>query len=66
MEDEMNSSDDLEKLIIGNKPVQCEFCGGKLFYTGSGKYKCSSCGCIVMDDFGKVKEFLEKTGQHQP
>ena len=45
-----------------NRPIQCEECHGKLFYTGSGKYNCADCGHEMMDDFGKVKAFLEKNG----
>lgn len=58
----MRGKNDLEKLIIGNKPVECELCGGKMFYLGGGKYKCKSCGYETLDDFGKVKEFLEANG----
>lgn len=53
---------DLEKLIISNKPIVCEACGGKLFYVGSGSYECNSCGLKVYDDFGKVKHYLEEHG----
>lgn len=53
---------DLEKLIIDNKPVQCEKCKGKMFYVHSGMYKCNDCGYEVLDDFGKVKQFLEANG----
>lgn len=53
---------DLEKLLISNKPVMCEKCKGKLFYKGGGRYECGSCDYSVLDDFGKVKEFLELNG----
>ncbi|MBQ9118800.1 MAG: hypothetical protein IJY09_01945 [Lachnospiraceae bacterium] len=53
---------DLEKLLIDNKPIRCEQCGGKLFHIGSGKYQCEKCEHTVSDDFGKVKEFLETHG----
>lgn len=55
-------SNDLEKLLIGNKPVVCEKCKGKLFYKGGGRYECSSCDAFVLDDFGKIKAFLEENG----
>ncbi len=58
----MNTVYDLEKLIIGNKPVICENCQGKMFYVSSGKYECRLCGHIVLDDFGKVKQYLEDYG----
>lgn len=52
---------DLEKLLISNKPVRCE-CGGKLFHIGGGQYECHTCKNITMDDFGKVKAFLDENG----
>lgn len=52
----------LEKVLISNKPVRCEKCQGKLFHIGGGKYQCEKCENIVMDDFGKVKHFLEENG----
>ena len=53
---------DLERMILENKPVICEKCKGKLFFSGGGRYKCQDCGNEVLDDFGKVKEFLEENG----
>ena len=50
---------DIEKLLLTNKPTKCE-CGGKLFHIGGGKYECEKCGNLVLDDFGKVKQFLEE------
>ncbi|MBO5354140.1 MAG: hypothetical protein J6J42_09755 [Lachnospiraceae bacterium] len=52
----------LENVFLANRPVACKICNGKLFYIGSGKYKCASCETEVYDDFGKVKEFLELNG----
>ena len=52
---------DIEKLLLTNKPTKCE-CGGKLFHIGGGKYECEKCGNLVLDDFGKVKQFLEENG----
>ena len=53
---------ELEKLIIENKPVVCELCGGKMFYVHGGMYRCGTCEHEVLDDFGKVKTFLELNG----
>lgn len=52
----------LEKLIISNKPVECELCKGKMYYVHSGMYRCKKCGHEVLDDFGKVRNFLESNG----
>ncbi len=53
---------DLEKLIISNKPVVCELCKGKMYYVHGGLYRCDKCGHEVLDDFGKVKTFIELNG----
>ena len=51
-----------ELYFINNKPIICESCKGKLFHIGGGSYQCKKCDSIVMDDFGKVKQFLEANG----
>ena len=51
----------VEKLLLTNKPTKCQ-CGGKLFHIGGGKYKCKTCEEVVLDDYGKVKQFLEENG----
>ncbi len=53
---------DLEKLIVDNKPVQCAKCGGKMYYVHSGRYQCQNCGYEELDDFGRIKEYLEEHG----
>ena len=45
-----------------NKPVTCEKCKEVLTYTGSGRYICKKCGHRMLDDYGKVKEFVDETG----
>ena len=52
----------LENVFLANRPISCKKCNGKLFYMGSGKYKCDPCETEYYDDFGKVKEFLEEHG----
>ena len=52
----------LEQLIIKSKPIECEACKGRMLYIGSGKYQCRECGYEELDDFGKVKAFLEENG----
>ncbi len=51
-----------EELEFDPGTVICEKCGGIVKFRGSGKYECSECGNIVLDDFGKVRDFLEKRG----
>ena len=52
----------LEKLIKEKKIVKCEICGGKMVPIKSGRYRCDTCGNIAVDDFGKIKDFLELNG----
>ena len=49
-----------EKRFLEHRPVYCEECGGKMFYQESGIYQCEECGNIALDDFGKIKEYLEE------
>lgn len=51
-----------EKKMGYDKPHMCGFCMNEMKYQGSGKYKCDFCGHEELDDFGKVKEFLEIHG----
>ncbi|ROR31561.1 hypothetical protein EDD66_101178 [Mobilisporobacter senegalensis] len=49
-------------LILDNKPYLCTKCGSKYEYLSMGVYKCSQCGFITMDDYGKVRTFLDENG----
>ena len=51
-----------EELEFDPGTVICEKCSGIMRYRGSGAYMCEDCESIVLDDFGKVKNFLEKRG----
>lgn len=51
-----------EKKIGYDKPEICGLCNNELKYQGSGRYKCEFCGHEELDDFGKVKDFLETHG----
>lgn len=42
-----------------DKPERCSKCGGPLKYTGLGEYTCTKCGNQELDDYGKVRIFLE-------
>lgn len=53
---------DLEKLLVRNKPIKCPTCGGKLYYSGIGNYQCRDCDHVIMDDYGKVRHFIEENG----
>ena len=42
--------------------VVCSKCSGIMRYKGGGAYACEDCGAEVLDDYGKVREFLDKRG----
>lgn len=52
----------IEKALIASKPMECELCGGKIYYLDGGRYQCRSCEHIMLDDFGKVKAYIDKHG----
>lgn len=54
--------DEMAKVVIKNKIKYCSKCGHQYQYQHSGIYKCPNCGNTEMDDFGKVKAFLDKNG----
>ena len=58
----MVSLDELERFFLEHKPIKCERCSGKLDYIGSGKYECEVCKHLMMDDFGKVKAYIDENG----
>lgn len=43
-----------------NRPTLCQACGGVLVYHGVGEYICEECGGAEYDDYGKVRNYLEK------
>lgn len=51
---------DLEFLDL-NIPKICEFCEHtKLKYIGVGEYECEECQHIMYDDYGRVRNYIEK------
>ncbi len=42
------------------RPTLCKACSGVLVYKGIGEYKCEECGALEYDDYGKVRNYLEK------
>lgn len=51
-----------EETFLESKPYKCVNCQGKMFYTGSGEYKCQNCGSVAYDAYGKVRKFLDEYG----
>ncbi len=54
-----------QKLIDINQyltcPGECK-CGGKYVYHGLGTYECENCGTIFKNEYGIVRDFVDKYG----
>lgn len=50
------------RLLRGHTPGICTTCNKPLKYVGSGRYQCPICGAVLLDDFGKIKEYLSVNG----
>lgn len=47
---------------MAHRPVLCEKCDGKMIYDGNGIYHCADCRTEALDDYGKIRIFLEEHG----
>ena len=57
---QINNLDKLERIDY-NAPTKCEKCGCmRLKYKGVGEYKCEECGFFMYDDYGKVRNYIER------
>ncbi len=45
---------------VYNRPQECPMCGGVMIFKGCGEYKCEQCKHIEYDDYGKVRNYIEK------
>lgn len=50
----------LEGLDVYNRPQICTECGGVMIFKGCGEYRCEKCRHIDYDDYGKVRNYVEK------
>lgn len=57
MDDKVRNMISLEML---HRPTLCKACGGILVYKGIGEYLCEDCGEQELDDYGKVRNYLEQ------
>ena len=53
---------DLETFLLTHKPVECEICGSKVYYVAGGEYQCRKCEHTMLDDFGKIKQYIDMFG----
>lgn len=44
-------------------PQCCDKCGEKCNYKALGVYECVACGNKMLDDYGKVRVYLDKNGR---
>lgn len=51
-----------EEMFMTHRPMFCEACDGKMIYDGHGIYHCSDCGKEALDDYGKIRKYLEEHG----
>ncbi|MDE7479075.1 MAG: hypothetical protein K2M91_14235, partial [Lachnospiraceae bacterium] len=61
----MDKSRDIDAALtklLTKKPVFCSLCRGRMVYVGRGAYKCEKCEHEELDDFGKVRQYLEENG----
>ncbi len=54
------SENDLEPMLLQLKKKYCKYCGCRMRYVESGSYHCMKCGSYELDDFGKIKKFLQE------
>jgi DNA-directed RNA polymerase subunit M/transcription elongation factor TFIIS len=51
-----------EEAVLKARARHCAKCGGALAYVAGGTFKCRKCGHEQLDDFGKVRQYLDKNG----
>lgn len=56
----MNHTTDFQDLDVYNRPKECPECGGVMVFKGCGEYKCEDCRYVAYDDYGKVRNYVEK------
>jgi predicted RNA-binding Zn-ribbon protein involved in translation (DUF1610 family) len=58
----MNIEEELERLVKRRKIGSCKLCGGQMVPDSVGRYTCRACGEVVLDEVGRVRDYLEKNG----
>ncbi len=43
-----------------HRPINCSKCGGIMVFKGVGEYECEDCRNRELDDYGKVRAYIEK------
>ena len=52
----------MKKLVLEDfhRPTFCNKCKGVLVYRGLGEYQCEDCGAFDYDDYGRVRNYLDR------
>lgn len=51
---------ELNAINTYNRPTYCDRCEGVMIFKGVGEYECEKCGYLAYDDYGKVRNYVEK------
>lgn len=51
---------DNTQIMAGYEPRKCSKCGENMKYKGLGEYVCEECRIREFDDYGKVRNYIEK------
>lgn len=62
MDDSMKKDRQEELLEIAQSLSVCDECRGKMVYQYGGIYRCEECGKIALDDFGRIRLYIELNG----
>ncbi len=52
--------DEIMNHDLYHRPDICPECGGVMVFRGVGEYKCEDCGYVDYDDYGKVRNYIER------
>ncbi|MDD6810334.1 MAG: hypothetical protein PUD93_00455 [Lachnospiraceae bacterium] len=56
----MSTLKDFTNADVYNRPITCKQCGGVMVFKGVGEYQCEDCGYLDYDDYGKVRNYIER------
>ena len=56
----MSGLTEFQDLDVYHRPTKCPECGGIMKFKGCGEYRCEDCRYVEYDDYGKVRNYVEK------